>query len=199
MTVTLRCTLAVAALVACLGSAGTVVLAEPQTAPRRYSQDGLEIDLPGDWQPVADDSDPSYRVFRSAATGGEIIFTGWVPPSSRGYLGSFEHFIKEELPKVQGRRDVKRLRISGLDAVRFSAHETFSGLELRDTWIGIPDWENHGEAFRFYTAVRRSSPEGEAELIAYERMLASMRIDHVAFNRAVVRYSERQRRPVPDA
>lgn len=195
---TLRRTFAAVAFVACLGSAGTVVLTEPQTAPRRYSQDGLEIELPGDWQPVVEDSDPSYRRFRSAAIGGEITFIGWVPISAGGYLGSFERFIKDELPKVQGRRDVKRLRISGLDAVSFSAHDTFLGLEVRETWIGIPDRENHGEAFRFYTAVRPSNPEGEAELIAYERMLTSMRIDPVVFNRAVVQYSERQRRPVPD-
>ena len=122
----------------------------------------------------------------------------WRPLSARGYLGSFERFIKDELPKVQGRRDVKRLRISGLDAVTFLEHDTFLGLDVRETWIGIPDSENHGEAFRFYTAVRRSNPEAEAELAAYERMLTSMRIDPVAFNPPVVQYTERLRLPVPD-
>jgi hypothetical protein len=185
LTATLRCTLAVIAFVACLGSAGTVVLTEPQTAARRYSQDGLEMDLPGDWQPVAERYNPWDRTFRSAATGGEITFSVWLPLNRRGYLGSFDSFIKEWLPKFEERRNVKRLRVSGLEALSFS-----EGTH-RETWIGVPERENSGTVFRFHTTVQPSDPGSEAELMAYERMLASMRIDAVAPDRAGLLHYQR--------
>jgi hypothetical protein len=170
-----------ATLIVCQGSAEAVVPAEPQTdAPRRYSQDGLEMDLPGDWQAVAEDYDAWNRTFRSAATRGEVNFIVWLPLNARNYLGSFESFVKEWLPKFEGRRDVKRLRVSGLEAVRFSE------LERRETWIGVPDpdAQHMGTVFSFSTTVQPSEPGGKADLIAYERMLASMRIDPVLLHQA---------------
>jgi hypothetical protein len=175
----------IATLIACIGSAGTA-LAKPQTdTPRRYSQDGLEMDLPGDWQLVAEAYDPWGRTFRSAATGGEIDFIIWLPLNARSYLGSFEGFVKEHLPNVQGRSDVKRLRVSGLQAIRYSQRRVWPyrdqwvRLEDHETWIGIPDGENRGTVVRFITTVEPSQPGRKAILQAYDKMLASMRIDPV--------------------
>ena len=163
-----------------------VVLTEPQMdAARRYSQDGLEMDLPGDWQPVAERYDPWSRTFRSAATGGEIDFIVWLPLNARSYLGSFEGFVKEHLPNIEGRRDVKRLRVGGLEAIRYSKRHfsVYRGervaLEDRETWIGVPDGENRGTVVRFVMTVGPSEPGREAILQAYDKMLASMRIDPV--------------------
>ena len=106
---------AVATLIA---NHAVVVLTEPQTdAARRYSQDGLEMDLPGDWQLVTEGYEPWGRTFRSAATGGEVDFIVMLPINASSYLGSLERFLKEHLPNVEGRRDVKRLRVSGLEAL----------------------------------------------------------------------------------
>ena len=136
--------LRVFAVATIIASHAVVVLTEPQTdAARRYSQDGLEMDLPGDWQLVVEGYSPWKRTFRSAATRGEITLIVWLPINARGYLGSFESFLKEWLPKIEGRRDVKRLRVSGLEAVSFSA------LEGRETWIGVPEGEHMGTVFGF--------------------------------------------------
>ena len=161
-----------------------VVFTEPQTEARRYSQDGLEMDLPGDWQLVTDRYDAWGRTFRSAAAGGEVDFIVWLPLNASGYFGSFERFIKEELSTVEGRRDVKRLRVSGLEAVGFSTPPRVWTLERRETWIGVPDWENHGTVFRFLTTVEPSGPRRQAQLMDYERMLASMKIDPVILHQS---------------
>ena len=177
--------LAAVTLIGALGSTGAVVPTEPQGSPaRRYSQGGLEIDLPGDWQLVSD-SDPWNLTFRSAATPGEIVFIVRLPLSDRSYFGSFESFAKRQLRKVEGLRDVKHLKVSGLDAVSFSQRRAAMfrprlRIEIRETWIGVPEEDTStGTVFRFYTTVEPSGPRREAALIAYERMLTSMRIDPV--------------------
>ena len=182
--------LAAVTLIGALASTGAVAPTEPQESPaRRYSQGGLEFDLPGDWQPVPNfDSDPWHLTFRSAATPGEITFIVWLPLRDRSYfLGSFESFVKEKFRNLPRRRGVKRLKVSGLDAVSFSLRREniFGGKggEIRETWIGVPEEDTFGSpfgtVFRFFTVVEPSGPRREAELIAYERMLTSMRIDPV--------------------
>jgi len=174
--------LAAVTLIGALGSTGAVVPTEPQSPPgRQYSHGGLEIDLPGDWQLVSD-SEPWYLTFRSATTPGDIVFIVRLPFSDRSYFGSFESFAKRQLRKVKGLRDVKHLKVSGLDAVSFSQLRDAMfrpglRIEIRETWIGVPDGPTSGTVFRFYTSVEPSGPQREAKLIVYERMLASMRID----------------------
>jgi hypothetical protein len=165
-------------------------VAEPQSTPgRKYSQAGLEIDLPGDWQAVST-SDPWELIFRSAATGAEIAFDVWLPLRDRHYLDSFERFAKRELRWVQGLRDVKWLKVSGLDAVSFSAEDVhpYRGqrvkIETRQTWIGVPDGDTGGTVFRLFMTFAASGPGREADLSAYERMLASMRIDPVKLHQS---------------
>jgi hypothetical protein len=178
--------LAAVTLIGALASTGAVAPTEPQESPaRRYSQGGLEFDLPGDWQLVSD-SDPWDLTFRSATTPGEIVFIVRLPLSDRSYFGSFESFAKRQLRKVEGLRDVKRLKVSGLDAVSFSTRPVnmSSGrsvkVEIRETWIGVPEeYSPSGTVFRFYTRVEESGPRREATLIAYEHMLTAMRIDPV--------------------
>ena len=97
-----------------------LVLTEPQTdAARHYSQDGLQMDLPGDWQLVTEGYDPWGRTFQSAATGGMVEFTVWLPLNSRTYLGSLERFVKREFVNGERPQDVKRLKVGGLEAVNF--------------------------------------------------------------------------------
>jgi hypothetical protein len=187
MTVNVRSRLVVATLIASLGLMAGVPV-ETQLSPvRRYSDGGLEIDLPGDWQLAFEDADGGLT-FRSAAARGEIVFIVWLPLRQRGYLGSFESFVKEKLPNVQGRRDVKRLQVSGLDALSLSERQVdlYRGqrvtVETRETWIGVPDGTAGGTVFRFFTTVEVSGPRREAVLMAYEHMLASMRIDPVALH-----------------
>jgi len=78
---------------------------------------------------------------------------------------------------------VKRLKVSGLDAVSFSSprEKIFGGKggEIREIWIGVPEGDTFGTVFRFFTVVELSGPRREAVLIAYEHMLTSMRIDPV--------------------
>jgi hypothetical protein len=79
---------------------------------------------------------------------------------------------------------VKHLKVSGLDAVSFSQRRAAIyrprlRIEIRETWIGVPDGPTSGTVFRFYTTVEPSGPRREAVLIAYERILTSMRIDPV--------------------
>ena len=92
--------LAAVTLIGALASTGAVEPTEPQESPaRRYSQGGLEFDLPGDWQPVpGPDSDPwNGLTLQSAATRGAIVFIVWLPLRDRSdYLGSFESFVKEK-------------------------------------------------------------------------------------------------------
>ena len=184
--------LAAVTLIGALASTGADVPTEPQGSPaRRYSHGGLEIDLPGDWQPVPGDSGPwrGGLSFRSAATDGEIVFIVWLPHRERNYWGSFESFVKERLQNhPERRRSLKRLKVSGLDAVSFSKPGvTYRGqqvtIETRETWIGVPEENTMGTVFRFFTTVEPSGPRREAVLIAYERMLTSMRIDPVKIHR----------------
>ena len=179
--------LAVAMLIACLG----VVAAEPgaqSTSVRRYSQGGLELDLPGDWQ--LGHADGWWNlVFRSATTGGEIVFSIWQPVSASNYWGSLESFVADHLHVVKGRTDVRRFKVAGLDAISFSERQVnhYRGqqvtTEIRETWIGVPDRATGGTVFSFSTVVEPSGPKRDAQLKAYERMLASMRIDPVALHK----------------
>jgi hypothetical protein len=186
---TVRHQLAVATLIASLGVMAGISIEAQSTPVRRYSGGGLAIDLPGDWQLVPD-SDRWDLTFRSAASRGEIIFIVWLPLRDRDYLGSFESFVKEKLEGVQGLQGVKRLRVSGFDALSFSEREvlTYRGQrvtrETRETWIGVPEpGKARGTVFRFFTTVEPSDPRREAVLMAYEHMLASMRIDPVTLHK----------------
>jgi hypothetical protein len=180
--------LAAVTLIGALASTGAVVPTEPQGSPtRRYSQGGLEIDLPGDWQPVPGPDSDAWNglTLGSAATRGAVVFIVWLPLRDRSYfLGSFESFVKEKFQNLPRRRGVKRLKVSGLDAVSFSLRRDDMNrggrVELHETWIGVPEEDSlFGTVFRFFTVVEPSGPRREAELIAYERMLTSMRIDPV--------------------
>ena len=174
-------------LIACLG----VVAAEPgaqSTSVGRYSQGGLELDLPGDWQ-LAHDDGWWNLVFRSAATGGEIAFNIWQPVRDSNYWGSLDSFVADHPDVVKARRDVRRFKVSGLDAISFSERQVNHDrgqqvtAEIRETWIGVPDGATGGTVFSFSTIVELSGPKREADLKAYERMLASMRIDPVALHK----------------
>jgi hypothetical protein len=177
----------VATLIAGLGV--VAVPSEPQsTSGRRYSQGGLELDLPGDWQ-LAHADGWWNLVFRSAATGGEIVFNIWQPVRDSNYSGSLESFVADHLHIAKGRRDVRRFTVSGLDAISFSERQVNHHrgqqvtTEIRETWIGVPDGATGGTVFSFSTVVELSGPTRDAQLKAYERMLASMRIDPVALHK----------------
>ena len=171
-------------LVACMGVAVVVPGEAQSTSVRRYSQGGLELDLPGDWQLAHTDGRWNV-VFRSAATGGEIAFNIWQPLRDRNYWRSLEDFVTDHLHSVKGRTDVKRFKVSGLDAIGFSERKVDQPVtfEIRDTWIGVPDGTTGGTVFSFSTVVDFSGPQREANLSAYERMLSSMRIDPVALHK----------------
>jgi hypothetical protein len=186
MTVNVRSRLAAASLIASLGLMAVVPIEHQSTPVRRYSKGGLEIDLPGDWQLAEGSSDGWNLVFRSAATRGEIEFIVWLPMRESHYPGSFEGFVKSHLKNVKGMR-VKRLQGSGFRAVSLSWREVqlYRGqphtLEPHETWIGVPDGKAGVTVFRFFTTLEPSGPRREAELMAYQGMLASMRIDPVTF------------------
>jgi hypothetical protein len=178
----------VAALIAWLGIMAAAPSEPQSTSVRRYSQGGLDLDLPGDWQ-LAHADGWWNLVFRSATTGGEIVFSIWQPVSASNYWGSLESFVADHLHTVKGRTDVRRLKVSGLDAISFSERQVneYRGrrvtAQIRETWIGVPDGAKGGTVFSFSTVVELSGPKREAELKAYERMLASMRIDPVALHK----------------
>src|SRR5689334_14724902 len=91
---TVRSLLAVAMLTASLSVIGGVPI-DAQSAPvRRYSGNGLTVDLPGDWQATPDSSRGNVT-FQSATAPGEISFLVWLPLSARSYVvGSFEDFVQ---------------------------------------------------------------------------------------------------------
>ena len=179
--------LAVAMLIACLGVVAAVPSAQSASV-RRYAQGGLELDLPGDWQ-LAHDDGWWNLVFRSSATGGEIAFNIWQPVRASNYWGSLESFVADHLDIGKRRRDVKHFKVSGLDAISFSEQHVnhdrgqWVTAEIRETWIGVPDGGTGGTVFIFSTVVDLSGAKREAALNAYERMLASMRIDPVALHK----------------
>ena len=187
---TVRSLLAVATLTASLSVIGGVPI-DAQSAPvRRYSNNGLAVDLPGDWQATPNSSRGDVT-FRSATTGGEITFLVWLPLWARNYdVDAFEDFVTEWSFGGRGLRDVKRWKVSGFDAFSFSAREVLSyrgqGVTrvTRETWIGVPEPKTRlGTVFRFFfTGLEASGPEWETMLKAYEHMLASMRLDPVALH-----------------
>ena len=109
------------------------------------------------------DSDPWHLTFRSAATPGEITFIVWLPLRDRSYfLGSFESFVKEKFQNLPRRRGVKRLKVSGLDAVSFSLRREniFGGRGAKYTKHGLefPRKIHSGRhSGRFFVSSRSSS------------------------------------------
>ena len=47
----------------------------------------------------------------------------------------------------------------------------------RETWIGVPERGSVGTANRFVLSTDAAGPNREADLIMYEKMLGSMRLD----------------------
>ena len=93
---------------------------------------------------------------------------------------NFEDWTKEALENKRFSAkvwDVERRKVSGFDAVSFSAWRDFyPAVSTRETWIGVPETKSSGTVYRFYLTTHVSGPKRDANLILYEKMLASMRL-----------------------
>ena len=148
-------------------------------APRHHEHRGLTVELSQDWYPYEDD--PWY--FRSKSPeGGNISFTRWLPIRDSWYL-QFERWVKEHLRmerRVGNVTGVQRLKVGGLDAVRFvSSDFLHPKVTVHETWIAVPDGRSGGGVFTFTLTTVPTGAQHASDLAAYERMLRSMRLDPV--------------------
>ena len=146
-------------LAAWLCTAG-VTRSQPQANSwHRYSCVGLDVDLPDDWQ--AADDEP-WRLFHKKSDGASIHFISWLPFSWSTYR-VVEEWLKE-LPNPLP-RTVKRLKVSGFEAVSLPADNTGGGTPIRDTWIGVPEnTTGRGRVYRFMLMGAPILWESEARL-----------------------------------
>ena len=90
-----------------------------------------------------------------------ILFPGY--PFSWSTYRVFEEWLKE-LPNPLP-RTVKRLKVSGFEAVSLPADNTGGGTPIRDTWIGVPEnTTGRGRVYRFMLMGAPSLWESEARL-----------------------------------
>lgn len=143
---------------------------------RRYAHGGLEIELRDDWESPTDR--PWF--FRATRGPAEIVFVLWLPVRDSWYR-DFEAWVTAALAdveRVQAVSAVTSRSVAGLKAVTYTARKglSASGSTIRETWIGVPDPPG-GTVFVFSMTTSSRGVELEDDLMVYEQMVKSMRLD----------------------
>jgi hypothetical protein len=150
----------------------TASISSQTAARRRYSRDGLTLEVPPDWAALPDNP----WAIRAQSVPGTAVF-GRVQPVRSSWYADFDEWTTDWLARSRaayGPLKFTRRKVSGFDALTYW-HSNTESRNRRDTWIAVPDLAaKRGGSVYSFSLIGASDP---GILAVYERMLSSMRLD----------------------